>query len=304
MTSLCKTYVPQYIYDALEPIKDDDLAVKDFGVNLAIEMCNKMRENGQRGFHFYTLNLERSTRNILEGLGFVAARESVKKLPWNPSLAPSRERENVRPIFWQNRPRSYISRTTGWEADEFPNGRWGDSRSPAYGELDGYGASLKYPAEECLKLWNHPATIADLADLFVQFCKGQLSSLPWSDSPLIAESAVIQANLVKANSECFLTINSQPAVDGAPSSHPVYGWGPKNGFVFQKSYLEFFISSDALAILIPLLMKDSFLTFYAVNDQGDFKTNTKGDSPNAVTFGVFPGQEIMQPTIVEGIILF
>lgn len=25
-----------------------------------------------------------------------------------------------------------------------------------------------------------------------------------------------------------------------------------------------------------------------------------GDSPNAVTFGVFPGQEIMQPTIVEG----
>lgn len=27
--------------------------------------------------------------------------------------------------------------------DEFPNGRWGDSRSPAYGEMDGYGASLK-----------------------------------------------------------------------------------------------------------------------------------------------------------------
>jgi len=27
--------------------------------------------------------------------------------------------------------------------DEFPNGRWGDSRSPAYGEIDGYGASLK-----------------------------------------------------------------------------------------------------------------------------------------------------------------
>lgn len=42
------------------------------------------------------------------------------------------------------------------------------------------------------------------------------------------------------------------------------------------------------------------MTFFAVNHEGDLRTNTKGDSPNAVTFGVFPGQEIMQPTIVEG----
>lgn len=26
--------------------------------------------------------------------------------------------------------------------DEFPNGRWGDSRSPAYGDLDGYPVSI------------------------------------------------------------------------------------------------------------------------------------------------------------------
>jgi hypothetical protein len=83
---------------------------------------------GQRGFHFYTLNLERSTRLILEGLGFVAPIEQVKPLPWNPSLAKNREKETVRPIFWRNRPKSYIQRTEQW--DEFPNGRWGDSRSP------------------------------------------------------------------------------------------------------------------------------------------------------------------------------
>jgi len=29
------------------------------------------------------------------------------------------------------------------------------------------------------------------------------------------------------------------------------------------------------------------------------KTNTPGDGPNAVTWGVFPGKEIVQPTIVE-----
>lgn len=34
--------------------------------------------------------------------------------------------EDVRPINWSNRPKSYLSRTEEW--DEFPNGRWGDGR--------------------------------------------------------------------------------------------------------------------------------------------------------------------------------
>jgi hypothetical protein len=32
----------------------------------------------------------------------------------------------------------------------------------------------------------------------------------------------------------FLTINSQPAVNGARSDHKVFGWGPSNGYVYQK----------------------------------------------------------------------
>jgi methylenetetrahydrofolate reductase (NADPH) len=95
MTSLCKTYVPQSILDDLEPIKEDDMAVKDYGVKLAIDMCNKMKEHGQKGFHFYTLNLERSTKLILEGLGFVAQPEIVNRLPWKPSLNPIRKEETV-----------------------------------------------------------------------------------------------------------------------------------------------------------------------------------------------------------------
>lgn len=148
MTDLCKTYVPPSILQELEPIKDDDLAVKDYGVKLAVEMCNKMKAHGQKGFHFYTLNLERSTKLILERLDFVAEPEIVNRLPWKPSLTPSRSKETVRPIFWRNRPRSYVNRTIAW--DEFPNGRWGDSRSPAFGDLDGYGARLKYPVNLCL----------------------------------------------------------------------------------------------------------------------------------------------------------
>lgn len=52
------------------PSKNDQ-AVKEYGVKLAIEMCRKLRQNGLLGFHFYTLNLEKSVRLILEGLGLV-----------------------------------------------------------------------------------------------------------------------------------------------------------------------------------------------------------------------------------------
>ncbi|TPX53614.1 methylenetetrahydrofolate reductase [NAD(P)H] [Powellomyces hirtus] len=297
MTSLCKTYVPDSIYAALEPIKEDDKAVKDYGVQLAVDMCNQMKAAGIRGFHFYTLNLERSTRLILEGLEFIAPIPQVRPLPWNPSLAKNREKENVRPIFWKNRTKSYILRTEAW--DDFPNGRWGDARSPAFGEIDGYGFNLKYPAEECLQLWNHPETLQEVFTLFAKYCTNELNVLPWSDAPLFPESDIIRSKLASINSKGFLTINSQPAVDGALSSHPVYGWGPKNGFVYQKSYLEFFVSPQALETVVKRIAACPYVTYYAVNKQGDLRTNTQGDSPNAVTWGVFPGQEIIQPTIVD-----
>lgn len=85
MTTLCKTLVPSHIYADLEPIKDDDAAVKEYGVMLAIQTCNRLKsECGIKGFHFYTLNLEKSVRLILEGLEFVPSIEVARPLPWNP----------------------------------------------------------------------------------------------------------------------------------------------------------------------------------------------------------------------------
>ena len=43
------------------------------------------------------------------------------------------------------------------------------------------------------------------------------------------------------------------------------------------------------------------MTYYVINKQGDLRTNTHSDGPNAVTWGVFPNKEIIQPTIVEAI---
>ena len=40
--------------------------------------------------------------------------------------------------------------------------------------------------------------------------------------------------LVTLNQHGLLTINSQPAVNGAPSEDKVFGWGGPNGFIYQK----------------------------------------------------------------------
>ncbi|KAL0097365.1 methylenetetrahydrofolate reductase-domain-containing protein [Phycomyces blakesleeanus] len=290
-------HVPQAIWDALEPIKDDDAAVKEYGIQLTVEFIQKMLAAGLNGVHFYTFNLERSTRLVLERLNYVASQETVKPLPWKPSLHTKRIKENVRPIFWKNRTMSYIKRTELW--DEFPNGRWGDSRSPAFGELDGYGISLKHTPAECLKMWNSPTTIQDISQIFSSYCAGKVAALPWCFHELDPESEKIRSHLAALNNLGYLTINSQPAVNGVKSADKVHGWGPKNGYIYQKAYLECFLSPEKLNDLVTKIGSNISITYYAVNQQGDLRTNTQSDGPNAVTWGVFPSKEIIQPTVVE-----
>ena len=47
-----------------------------------------------------------------------------RTLPWRPSAMGQRSKEEVRPINWANRPKSYVMRTEDW--DEFPNGMLAD----------------------------------------------------------------------------------------------------------------------------------------------------------------------------------
>ena len=58
------------------------------------------------------------------------------------------------------------------------------------------------------------------------------------------ETRVISDHLIKINKEGILTINSQPNVSCAPSTHKIFGWGDPGGFVFQKvALLLVFLSS-------------------------------------------------------------
>ena len=209
----------------------------------------------------------------------------------------NRREEDVRPIFWKNRNKSYLTRTQDWDA--FPNGRWGDSRSPAFGELDAYGIGLKGSNEENIKLWGQPKSIQDIATTFIRYLEKQLKSLPWSESPIASEADDIIQDLIQLNRRGILTINSQPAVNGAKSSDPVHGWGPQKGYVYQKAYLELLVCPRLIDELIRRVEEHSHFTYHAVNMAGQLKTNALSDGPNAVTWGVFPGKEIVQPTIVE-----
>ena len=169
---------------------------------------------------------------LLEELQLEGHREQIAPLPWRPSLTPARRNETIRPIFWANRVQSYLSRTDDW--DEFPNGRWGDSRSPAYGDLDGYPVSIGISQKDGQELWGNPETFTDICNIFARFCRGELNKLPWSSQAPASETSVITEQLAKMNEMGYLTINSQPAVDGAPSDDKVHGWGPPGGYVYQK----------------------------------------------------------------------
>jgi methylenetetrahydrofolate reductase (NADPH) len=61
------------------------------------------------------------------------------------------------------------------------------------------------------------------------------------------------------------------------------------------------VTPELLALLLLYIERDPNMTYHVINRQGDLRTNTHSEGPNAVTWGVFPGKEIIQPTIVEAV---
>lgn len=297
MTEFCGISVPLSVLDRLESVKDDDEEVKTAGWELATEMCRTILTSAENedfqveGFHFYTLNLERSTTRILAALGAVEVLESssqassstkvdqnqdrrpVKQcdtkdvttnvrqrkesiserststrrvLPWKPSAMDRRLKEDVRPINWSNRPRSYVLRTDDW--DDYPNGRWGDSTSPAFGELSElshfYSFTLGSDDDRRAMLGTCPLQETDVYEVFARYVEGKVPHIPWCETPLQPESFLVQTQLARLNRLGLLTVNSQPNVDGVSSSHPAFGWGGKGGRVYQKAYVECFVSPE------------------------------------------------------------
>jgi len=63
--------------------------------------------------------------------------------------------------------------------------------------------------------------------------------------------------------------------------------------------VELFLSKDRLEKFIEKADDFPTLTYHALNTWGDSKSNLPEKSVTAVTWGVFPGREVIQPTIVD-----
>jgi len=309
---LGKMDVPEFITRDITPIKDNDEAIRNYGIDFAVKQCRELLDSGLvDGLHFYTLNREVATISILKQLG-MWLQDPQKSLPWKPSCANhDRATETIRPIFWSSRPQSYIHRTREWE--EFPNGRWGDSSSPAFGELKDYHIfylKSKWSKKALLPMWGEKVeSEKDVWEIFGCYLSGQknrhgeaVKCLPWNDYEIEmdGETSLIKDKLIELNRKGILTINSQPNANAIPSDDKILGWGDRNGFVFQKAYLEFFVSRKFERKLLETLAKYPSVNYHVVNHDGSVdETNCDAVEPVAVTWGVFPGREIVQPTVVD-----
>ena len=273
----CNVAVPSQLSEMIEDNKDDDEKIREIGVNYSVELIERLFElNLTAGVHIYTLNREIGPNRIVKQLSLYSKDNSRRHFPWQPTGNSERlVSEDVRPVYWAMRPKSYMTRTKEW--DEFPNGRWGNSSNPAFGDLDDYHLfymSKPVNKKKFLEIWgNEIKNIDDIKDIFISFVKGcpnrqgyMVTSLPWADDQLKPESVLIHDRILNLNNNYLFTVNSQPAVNCAKSSDQVFGWGPKNGYIYQKAYIEFFSQSKDAKVIIDKLKKYPLIS-YTISDK-------------------------------------
>jgi len=282
MTSLCGTYIPEEVMSELERIKADESEVRKYGVNLCVKMCKEIMDSGTNFLHFYTINLEKSTVDVINKLGIM---RKSKELPWTKPSTRERQTESVRPIFWANKPKSYIARTKEW--DEYPNGRWGVSRSPAFGDISEYPSMSKIykkSKKALLELWGEDyQSEKDIGNLIINYVEGKVKRLPWCEEKIQDETSVIGEFIKTLNKNYFFTVNSQPRANSVPSTDPVFGWGPAGGYVYQKAYIEFLIPKEFADLLVNFLDNYPSISYQGINSKGEQFSNVSSDSVNAVT---------------------
>ncbi|KAF8424726.1 methylenetetrahydrofolate reductase-domain-containing protein [Tirmania nivea] len=390
---LSNAMVPKHVYDQLEPIKGDDEAVKTAGVDILVDIVERIKSEPpvvrgaggvdtiglatRRGFHFYTLNLEKAVAFVLERSDLIppddssdrpdGESEEVAIVVEGPNTAPGttitinraphtegRTRrassidphnsvivEDIRSELLQARSRDpanslspakikpavsptpnpptiaisegegSLGRAATW--DDFPNGRFGDSRSPAFGEIDGYGPSLPLPPQQAITHWGYPTSTSDITSIFLKCVDGQIPAVAWSASAegsggnapggggLSAESNRIKHWLREMNARGWWTIASQPAVNAGKSDNSEVGWGPKGGWVWQKAFVEFWMPRGEWAGLRERLEREGSgeVSWYMGDCNSTVHSNHPENAVNAVTWGCFPGKEILTPTIIE-----
>ncbi|KAF4001929.1 methylenetetrahydrofolate reductase [Saccharomyces cerevisiae] len=293
--------IPPAILSRFPPeIQSDDNAVKSIGVDILIELIQEIyqRTSGRiKGFHFYTLNLEKAIAQIV-------SQSPVLSHIVNESSEEEGEDETSGEIgSIENVP---IEDADGDIVLDDSNEETVANRKRRSIQVlirpNGYGPSIKVSKSKALELWGIPKTIGDLKDIFIKYLEGSTDAIPWSDLGLSAETALIQEELIQLNYRGYLTLASQPATNATLSSDKIFGWGPAKGRLYQKAFVEMFIHRQQWeTTLKPKL--DHYgrrkFSYYAGDSSGSFETNLDPHSSSVVTWGVFPNSPVKQTTIIE-----
>ncbi|PWA03697.1 hypothetical protein BB558_000117 [Smittium angustum] len=318
IVNLTKIHVPTEINEKLDLVKNDDYKVKSVGVEICINQLDKLVEYGVPGFHFSTLNLELSTYKIILESGLLKKGAELaatgKIYPKDKTDISTNNKFQVESVTW----------------DEYPNSRWGDARSPAFFSESSYGALAIAPRNE-LNTWGTPTSMRDINELFFRYIKGDIGSLPWTaDNISVTDRKSLQI-LEKLCLNSIWTLASQSAIDGISSTDPDHGWGPDGGYVYQRSFIEFFVTdSIAEKIFASLQATKNKYTFYAAKVQQNIncgedaepkiisnavnqdltnvsvEESSSNDSYNkqqiestALSWGVFPGSPVVQSALID-----
>ena len=75
MADLSGSTVPTSVIEAIDAVADDADTVRAVGIELATELCEKLRTAGAPGLHFYTMNQVSATVAICNNLGLARRKE-------------------------------------------------------------------------------------------------------------------------------------------------------------------------------------------------------------------------------------
>jgi methylenetetrahydrofolate reductase (NADPH) len=66
---ICGATIPQEVHDIFKPLRDDEEATREAGIEFAVKQCRDLLERGAPGLHFFTLNKVEPTKEIWKRLG-------------------------------------------------------------------------------------------------------------------------------------------------------------------------------------------------------------------------------------------
>jgi methylenetetrahydrofolate reductase (NADPH) len=69
MAQMSGTPLPTAVVSRLEAVADDRDAIREVGVQIATELCQRLLAEGAPGLHFYTMNRSLSTLKVFDNLG-------------------------------------------------------------------------------------------------------------------------------------------------------------------------------------------------------------------------------------------